>query len=265
MIPNAALRTQLDDRVAIITGAAGGIGAGCAAALHALGARVVLADLDLERAQAGAAELGDRALAVSLDVGEVDSCAALAASAKEAFGGIDILVNNAGVGPRPAPLAQLDPAEFDRVMNVNTRGVFLVTRALAPDLIVAGGRGRVINISSVMGQSADVEVCHYVASKHAVIGLTRAWALELAQHGVTVNAVCPGSVTTAMHDRVISAYATTLRVSEEESRANFLRHMPLGRFQTPEDIAAAVAFLAGDSARNITGTQLGVDGGWVLH
>lgn len=252
-------------RVAVVTGAAGGIGLGCAAALHGRGAWVVLADLDVDRAVESARLLGDGAVALPHDVTRPESSVRLVEEVRERFGRLEILVNNAGVGPRPAPVQDLDPDEFDRVMNVNTRGVFLATRAAAPLLIEAGGRGRIVNVSSVMGQSADVEVCHYVASKHAVIGLTRAWALEFARHGVTVNAVCPGSVTTEMHEGVIAGYARALGVTEQESRENFLRHMPLRRFQSPADIGAAVAFLAGDGAVNITGTQLGIDGGWVLH
>jgi len=256
---------NLTGRVAIVTGAAGGIGLACAAALHGRGASVALADLDALRVAVHADELGERAIGVRHDVTKPESSARLVKETIRAFGQIDILVNNAGVGPRPAPVHNLHPEEFDRVMAVNVRGTFLTTRAVTPHLIVSNIRGRIVNIASVMGQSADVGVCHYVASKHAVIGLTRAWALELAAHGVTVNAVCPGSVTTDMHAKVITEYAAALGVTEEESRATFLRHIPLGRFQSPADIAAAVTFLAGDDAQNITGLQLGVDGGWVLH
>lgn len=262
---SVVVSAALIGRVAIVTGAAGGIGFACAAALHERGASVALADLDAERVAGNADGLGERAIGVGHDVTVSKSSDHLVTATIRAFGRIDILINNAGVGPRPAPVQSLEPDEFDRVMGVNVRGTFLTTRAVTPHLIASKDRGRIVNIASVMGQSADVEVCHYVASKHAVIGLTRAWALELAAHGVTVNAVCPGSVTTEMHDKVITAYAAALGITEEESRANFLSRMPLGRFQSPADVAAAAAFLASDDARNITGTQLGVDGGWVLH
>lgn len=262
---SSPLSSSLIDRVAIITGAAGSIGFGCAAALHAQGASVVLADLNGDRAAAVAARLGDRALGVAHDVTDLSSSEQLVAEALRVYGHLDIVVNNAGVGPRPAPLQDLALEEFDRVMNVNTRGVFITTKAAAPALVASGEGARIINISSVMGQSGDVEVCQYVASKHAVIGLTRAWALEFAKYGITANAICPGSVMTEMHDKVIAGYAVALSISEEESKDAFLKHIPMGRFQTSDDIGAVVAFLASGAARNITGTQLGVDGGWVLH
>lgn len=254
----------LTGRVAIVTGGASGIGLGCATQLTAAGASVVIADIALDKAQEAAAGLGPNALAVQHDVSDPASAAALVAATLDRFGQIDILVNNAGVGPKPFPVQDLPVEEFDRVIDINLKGVFLTTRAVVPELLKRP-QGRIVNISSVMGQSADVYVMHYVASKHALIGVTRALALELAPHNITVNAVCPGVVETALHARVVSQFAQGAQITEQESWESFRQRIPLGRFQTPAEIGDAVTFLASDQANSITGVQLGVDGGWVMH
>lgn len=256
-------------RIALVTGGAGGIGSGCGRALARAGMTVVLTDLDADRAAAAArdvADVVDGATVVGLahDVTEPSSSASVVAEVVERFGTLDVLVNNAGVGPRPGPVQDLEPSEFDRVMGVNVRGVFLVTRAVVPTMLTAGS-GRIVNISSVMGQSADANVVAYVTSKHAVIGMTRALAMELAPSGITVNAVCPGVVETDLHAAVVEAFSAGSGTPVEESWESFRARIPLGRFQTADDMGAAVAFLAGEGAANITGTQLGVDGGWVMH
>ena len=253
-------------RVAVVTGAAGGIGLGCAAALHRRGARVVLADLDVDRAVESARLLGDGAVAVPHDVARAESSVRLVEEVRERFGRLEILVNNAGVGPRPAPVQDLDPDEFDRVMNVNTRGVFLATRAAAPLLIEAGGRGRIVNVSSVMGQSADVEVCHYVASKHAVIGLTRAWALEFARHGITVNAVCPTNVDTPMiqNPAMYALFAPDVtNPTREDVIPGFtaINALPVPWVEV-QDISEGMLYLAAESGRYITGETLTIAAGW---
>lgn len=256
-------------RVALVTGGAGGIGSGCGRALARSGMTVVLTDLDGDRVTSAAravADAVDGATVVGLihDVTDQSSSMSVVAEVLERFGSVDVLVNNAGVGPRPAPVQDLEPREFDRVMDVNVRGVFLVTRAVVPTMLAARS-GRIINMSSVMGQSADRNVVAYVASKHAVIGMTRALAMELAPSGITVNAVCPGVVETDLHTAVVQAFSAGSGTSVEEAWDSFRARIPLGRFQTADDLGAAVAFLAGDGAANITGTQLGVDGGWVMH
>lgn len=255
--------SSLKGRVAIVTGGAGGIGFGIAGRLYAAGASVVVADLDLARAEQRAAELGDRAVGIRHDVTDEGSAVLLREQTLARFGGIHILVNNAGVGPRPAPIEQLSVAEYDRVMNINARGTFTTTHTISqalPEQV-----GRIINISSVMGQEGGATVSHYCASKFAILGMTKSWALEFASRGITVNAVLPGVVQTALHDAVTDLFAAGTNTTPEQSLEWFRSQMPLHRFQTPEDIGAMVAFLAGDDAKNITGASMSVDGGWVMN
>ena len=266
---NDGRATERAGRVALVTGGAGGIGSGCGRALARSGMSVVLTDLDADRVASAARAVvdvveGATVVGLAHDVTDQASSVSVVDEVVERFGGVDVLVNNAGVGPRPAPVQDLEPSEFDRVMDVNVRGVFLVTRAVVPTMLAAGA-GRIVNVSSVMGQSADRQVIAYVASKHAVIGMTRALAMELAPSGITVNAVCPGVVETDLHAGVVRAFSAGAGTSEEEAWDSFRARIPLGRFQTADDLGAAVTFLAGEGAANITGTQLGVDGGWVMH
>lgn len=255
--------SSLNGRVAVVTGGAGGIGFGIARRLYDAGASVVVADLNSAAAVECATELGDRALGVQHDVADEAAGVHLREQAIAQFGGIDILVNNAGVGPRPAPVGQLSVAEYDRVMNINARGTFIATHSVSPAL--PDQVGRIINISSVMGQQGGASVSHYCASKFAILGMTKSWALEFASRGITVNAVLPGVVQTPLHDTVTDLFATGTNTTTEESLEWFRSQMPLHRFQSAEDIGAMVAFLAGDDARNITGTSMSVDGGWVMN
>lgn len=249
--------------VAVVTGGAGGIGFGICRSLHAGGFAVVVADLDADHATTRAEELGGPALAVGHDVTSEESAAALRDATLRRFGRIDVLVNNAGVGPRPAPVESLSVAEYERVMGINARGTFVTTHVLAP--LLPEGTGRIVNLSSVMGQQGGATVSHYCASKFAVLGMTKSWALEMAPRGITVNAVLPGVVRTPLHDRVTELFAAGTGTTEEESLEWFRSRMPLRRFQSPEDIGEMVAFLAGPNAANITGASMSVDGGWVMN
>lgn len=255
--------SSLNGRVAVVTGGAAGIGFGIARRLYAAGASVVVADLNSAAAVQSATDLGDRAFGVQHDVADEDSGVHLREQIIAQFGKIDILVNNAGVGPRPAPVAQLSVTEYDRVMNINARGMFLTTHTVSPAL--PDQVGRIINISSVMGQKGGASVSHYCASKFAILGMTKSWALEFASRGITVNAVLPGVIQTALHDAVTDLFATGTNTTTEESLEWFRSQMPLHRFQSAEDIGAMVTFLAGDDARNITGASMSVDGGWVMN
>lgn len=255
--------SSLTGRVAIVTGGAGGIGFGIARRLHEAGASVVIADLDADRAGQRAAELGVHAIGLEHDVTDESSGEQLRDDVVARFGAIHVLVNNAGVGPRPAPIEHLSVAEYDRVMNINARGTFVTTHAVSPAL--PDQIGRIINISSVMGQEGGATVSHYCASKFAILGMTKSWALEFAGRGITVNAVLPGVVQTALHDSVTDLFAAGTGTTPEESLEWFRSQMPLHRFQTPQDIGAMVAFLAGDDAKNITGSSMSVDGGWVMN
>ena len=255
---------DLDGRVVIVTGGARGIGRGCGECVVEAGACVVIADIDRERAAATAKEIGSAAFAVEHDVRSADSAKALVATTQERFGRIDVLVNNAGVGPNPAPIQDLTEEEFDRVLDINLRGVFLTTRAVVPSMIEQGA-GRIINVSSIVGQSGFAMVLHYVASKFAVIGVTQSLAHELAPYGITANVVCPGIVETDLHSRVVEQFAGIQGTTIEEGWEWFRQRIPLHRFQTPRDLGEMVAFLASDRARNITGATFNVDGGWEMH
>ena len=255
---------DLDGRVAVVTGGARGIGLGCCEALSRAGASVVIADIDHDEAARRAEDLPGPSMAVAHDVRVGASAVALAAATTKAYGRCDILVNNAGVGPRPAPVQDITDEEYDRVMNVNARGLFLTTRAFVPGLI-AQRSGRIVNISSIVGQTGVGMVLPYIASKFAVTGMTHCLAHELAAHDVTVNSVHPGILATELHTAVVSGFSTLGGTSEEEAWDDFRARIPLGRFQTPTDVGEMVAFLASDRAHNITGAAFNVDGGWEMH
>jgi len=252
---------DLSGKVAVVTGGAGGIGRGIVEALSAGGAAVAVADIDLERAQAAAAAVSGEAFGVEHDVRRAESSAALDAAIQERFGRLDIIVNNAGVGPNPGPIVEMTEEEWDRVMDINTRGVFLTTRALVPRLI-AQESGRIINLSSIVGQVGKAMILQYAASKFAVYGMTQVMAEEFAPYGITANNICPGVVVTELMDvDVVPQFGALTDQSSEEIWESFKTEIPLGRFQTPEDIGAMAAFLASEEARNVTGGSFNVDGG----
>ena len=256
---------DLENRVVIITGGARGIGCGIAEACVDQGACVVLADILYDEAQESAKKLGGNGhLAVRHDVRKAESAQNLVDKTLEKFGRIDVLVNNAGVGPNPAPIQDLTEEEYDRVLDINLRGVFLTTRAVVPELIKQGS-GRIINIASIVGQTGFAMIVPYAASKFGVIGLTQCIAHELAPYGITANNVCPGIVETALHTRVVQQFTAMQGQTEEEGWDYFRNRIPMHRFQTPRDLGEMVAFLASDRAKNITGATFNVDGGWEMH
>jgi len=243
---------RLDGRVAVVTGASSGLGAGFAVALAHAGADVVLgarrADRLAETAKAVEA-VGRRAVAVATDVANPHDCTALAAAAMDAFGRLDVLVNNAGVYPR-VPFLQMKESDWDLVIDVNLKGSFLCAQAAAR-LMVQGGRGGVIvNLASQAVRGAVLGV-HYSSSKSGLVGMTRAMALELASHNIRVNAVAPGLTDTAQ-----PRYGNS-----EEGLAELARAVPLGRMAHPDEIADVIVFLASDAARYITGQTINVNGG----
>ena len=243
----------LSGKRAVVTGGASGFGEGIVRRFVAEGARVAIADLNLPAAQALATELGQQALAVQTDVAETGSVAALFSTVTGAFGGVDILVNNAGMGHTPRPLDSLTEDEFDRLMAVNTRSVFLTARHAVP-LMKAAKAGAILNIASTGGVSPRPNLAWYNASKGWVIAATRAMAVELAPFQVRVNALNPVAGETPM-------LSTFMGEDTPEVRARFLATIPMGRFSTPSDIAAAASFLCSDEAAMITGVALEVDGG----
>jgi 3-oxoacyl-[acyl-carrier protein] reductase len=242
---------RLQGKVAIVTGAASGFGAGIARRFAAEGARVVAADLRIEPARAVADEIGGTAIAV--DVSDGASVAAMVAAATAACGPVDILVNNAGVTHLPAPMEEVSEADFDRVFAVNCKSVYLAARALVPQM-KARRAGAILNIASTAGVSPRPRLNWYNASKGWMITATRAMAVELAPFGVRVNALNPVAGETPL-------LKSFMGEDTPEMRARFLSTIPLGRFSTPADIAAAAVFLCSDEASMITGVAMEVDGG----
>ena len=242
---------RLQGKTAIVTGAGSGFGAGIASKFAAEGARVMLADINLDAARAVAGRIGG--IAQACDVSNGDSVEAMVAAAQAAFGAIDILVNNAGVTHLPAALEEVSEADFDRVFRVNIKSVFLTARALVPAM-KARRAGVILNIASTAGVSPRPRLNWYNASKGWVITATRTMAVELAPFGVRVNALNPVAGETPL-------LKSFMGEDTPEIRAKFLSTIPLGRFSTPQDIGNAACFLCSDEASMITGVALEVDGG----
>lgn len=245
----------LADRVVLVTGGGSGIGAGAAAVLAARGAHVLVADRDLASATAVTGQLvdaGGAAEAVEVDVTDRTAAAALYADLRDRGLHVDGLVNSAGVASRVA-FTEMPDEEWDRVIAVNLTGTTTMTQLLARELTARGATGSVVNLASVMAHFATLNVASYAASKGGVAMLTRAAALELAPHGIRVNAVSPGYIETGMTARTFSV---------PRFRDAVLARTPAGRFGTPEDVGRVIAFLLSDDAARITGLTVPVDGGY---
>jgi NAD(P)-dependent dehydrogenase (short-subunit alcohol dehydrogenase family) len=239
-------------RVALVAGASKGIGAATAAAFAAAGAAVVLGARSLEALEAvarGIEESGGRAIAVRTDVSDADSMRNLVDRAMTAFGRLDAAFNNATDGPRPAPLAEIDPEEFDRGIATNIRGVFLGMKFEVPALLESGG-GTIVNMASMAGVNGTTNLAAYVAGKAGIIGLTRVAALDYADHGIRVNVVAPGPILT---------HHLEAAGSEAQRRAG--QSTPMRRLGTVEEVAEAVLWLSSEKASFITGVVLPIDGG----
>ncbi|WP_205709998.1 SDR family NAD(P)-dependent oxidoreductase [Paraburkholderia silviterrae] len=251
----------LKDRHAVVTGGGSGIGAAAAAALLRAGARVTLmgrdaAKLEVQRTTLGG---GENIACVSVDVTDEDAVSAAFARAADGLGAIDILVNNAGQATA-APFAQTDLALWKRMLDVNLTGVFLCTRAVLPAML-ARKSGRIVNVASTAGQVGYPYVAAYCASKHGVIGMTRALALEVATQGITVNAVCPGYTETELLQASLDQITRKTSRSEAEARSLLVRHNPQQRFVQPEEVANAVLWLCAPGSSAITGQSISVSGG----
>ena len=242
---------QLKGKTAIITGAGSGFGAGIAQAFADQGARVMVADLNTAAAETVAADVNG--VPCTVDVSNGDSVNAMAELAKSEFGTTDILVNNAGITHLPTPLEDVSEDDFDRVFAVNAKSVYLTARAFVPDMKTAG-TGAILNIASTAGISPRPNLNWYNASKGWMITATKTMAVELAPHGVRVNALCPVAGETPL----LSSF---MGEDTPEIRAKFLSTIPLGRFSTPQDMGAAATFLCSDGANMITGVAMELDGG----
>ncbi|HKS89779.1 MAG TPA: glucose 1-dehydrogenase [Stellaceae bacterium] len=255
----------LDGKVALVTGAGNGIGRAIALALAAEGAAVAAADIDraaAERTAEQAAGNTGRAIAIEADCGDVAAIDRMVARATAELGGLDIAVNNAGV-TRYADIMDLTEADWDRIHRVNAKGVFFCLQRAAREMIGAGG-GRIVNIASISGRGyAGASNAAYAASKGAVIALTKMAAQQLGRYNINVNAICPGITRTELGARNAIGRAAQRGISVEALMAEQERTIPIGRANTPDDIAAMAVFLASPGARNITGQSYNVDGGLV--
>ncbi len=246
----------LDGRVALVTGGGRGIGAAIARRLSREGARVVV--VDRERTPL-AAEIG--ALDVDCDLTDMASIEAALAHVKRDAGDVAVLVQNAGVG-ESAPFAHTTDEIWNRAMAINVTAAFRVSRALVPAMVAAKW-GRIVNVASIAGLIGQAYVSAYCASKHALVGLTRAMAVELAKTGVTVNAVCPGFVDTEMTEKTIANIVAKTKRTPEVARKSLEEMNPQRRLIQPEEVADAVAMLCSDGARGINGQAIPIDGGQV--
>lgn len=260
---------RLSGKTALVTGAATGIGRAIARALAAEGAWVAVTDINEPGAVAVAEEIrsaGGQAIALYLDVTKMQTIEAALREVVSQRGRLDIWVNNAGVSTMNR-FVDLTEADWDFNMNVNAKGTFLCSQAAARQMIrqdpdEQGVRGKIINIASMAGKRGNAPfLAHYVASKFAVVGLTQAMAGELAPYQILVNAVCPGYVQTSMQERELGWEAALRGVTVEDVRRLYIADTPLGRLETPEDVAGVVVFLASKDANFITGEAINVNGG----
>lgn len=247
-------------KVAVVTGAANGIGRGTALAFGKAGAKVVAVDKDAAGAKACADAIvaaGGKAIAVGADVTRSAEVAGYVKAAMDAFGRIDCFFNNAGIEGRVCPIHEYDEAVFDAVIGVNVKGVFLGLKHVLP-VMIAQGSGSIVNTASTAGFVGNPGIAPYCASKHAVIGLTKAVSGEVARQGIRVNAVCPGPVDTRM---IHSLEEQRDPADPAGVGRRYQGAIPIGRYATVEEIAATVMFLSSDLASAITGAQYLVDGG----
>ena len=245
---------RLKDKVAVVTGAAAGIGRACAERFAAEGAKVVLSDVDVTKGEEAAEAIqatGADALFVACDVGDKAQVDALIDSAVAAFGGLDCVIANAGI-VHACDFLELEEADFDRVIRINLKGAFLTGQAAARRMVAQGTRGTIINMSSVNAVMAIPAITPYVVAKGGVNQLTKVMALSLADKGIRVNAIGPGSIATEMARSVLD---------DPEKRRGALCRTPLGRFGEPDEVARVAVFLASEDSSYITGQTIYPDGG----
>jgi 3-oxoacyl-[acyl-carrier protein] reductase len=246
---------NLKDKVALVTGAAQGIGKAIAETLAKAGANIIVSDINLELATQTAAEiekLGVSAIPQKMNVADPADVEAGVKQIKDQLGQIDILVNNAGI-TKDTLFVRMKKEEWDLVLNINLTGVFNLCKAVVP-LMMKQRRGKIINIASIVGEMGNAGQANYAASKAGLIGLTKTLAREIASRGIMVNAVAPGFIQTAMSDKI-----------PEDIKQKMLAQIPLGKLGQPEDVANACLFLASDAANYITGQVINVNGGMLMN
>mgnify|MGYP001822831857 FL=1 len=242
---------DLSGKTALVTGASGGIGGAIARSLHAQGATVTLSGTRVDPLNELAAELGERVHVAPCNLGDREAVSALPATAAEAMGGLDILVNNAGV-TKDNIFMRMKDEEWDTVLDINLTSTMLLMRGVMRGMMKARW-GRIINISSIVGVTGNPGQANYAASKAGVIGMGKSVAYEVASRGITVNAIAPGFITTAMTDKLT-----------DDQKANLLTGVPMGRMGTSDEIAASAVYLASEEAGYVTGQTLHVNGGMAM-
>ncbi|RIA01130.1 3-oxoacyl-ACP reductase FabG [Cereibacter sphaeroides] len=242
---------DLTGKSALITGASGGIGGGIARALHAAGATVALSGTRTGPLEELAAELGDRTHVLACNLSEAAAVEALPKQAAEAMGAVDILVNNAGI-TRDQLAMRMSDEDWEQVIEVNLTSTFRLCRGVLRGMMKARW-GRIVNITSIVGATGNPGQANYAASKAGVVAMSKSFAAEVASRGITVNAVAPGFIATAMTDKL-----------KDEQKARILGQVPMGRMGAPDDIAAAVLYLASPAAGYVTGATLHVNGGMAM-
>lgn len=245
---------QLEDKVAIITGAGSGFGEGIAKLYAKEGAKVVIADINKLAADRVAGEIGSVALALKIDVSKQSDVNALVKACQSEFGAVDIVVNNAAITHKNQPMLDVDEAMFERLFDVNVKSIYYMAQAVVP-VMRAQGKGVILNIGSTAGIRPRPGLSWYNATKGAVNVLSKSMAVELGPENIRVNAICPVMGITGMFELFMGMPDTP------ENRAKFVSTIPLGRFCRPSDVAAAAVFLASDAAEFITGVEFPVDGG----
>ena len=244
---------RLDGKTALVTGAGSGMGQAIAQEFAREGAKVACLDINAEAAKVTAQDIGG--VAFACDIADPGAVATACALAETALGRIDILVNCAGILDGYAPITETSDALWDRIMNVNLKGMFLVSRAVLPGM-VARGTGAIVNISSIAGMVAGGGGAAYTASKHGVIGLTRQTSYDYGKHGIRANAICPGAIETAMTRDILN--------SGDMAVMELVRSVPAGRHGQPGEVAKLALYLASDEAGFVHGAVMAIDGGWTV-